>query len=281
MLITPRELYPHLHESMWVVFDCRHDLVDHSRGARAYAEGHIPSARFAGIETDLSGRKEGTNGRHPLPDPAEFGAFLGRAGVASGTTIVGYDDSGGAYATRLWWLARWIGHAQVLVLDGGLPAWLAEGLPTTRDAPAPVPGAAPYPVRPGAMGVLTVDEVVASLRTQEFLLLDARAGERFRGEVEPVDRVAGHIPGARNRFHKANLRANSTFRSPEELRQDFLPFVAAHSPSELVHYCGSGVTACLNLFAMELAGLPGSRLYAGSWSEWSSDPRLPVATAVA
>jgi thiosulfate/3-mercaptopyruvate sulfurtransferase len=266
MLITPRELYRHLHEPTWVIFDCRHDLVDHARGARVYAEAHIPSAHFAGVETDLSGPKNGTNGRHPLPEPAAFGAFLIRAGVSPATTIVAYDDSGGAYATRLWWLCRWLGHRHVLVLDGGLPAWFAEGYPMTQKASASALHAAPYPVRSGAMPVVKVEEVVANLSARRLLLLDARA-----------NRVAGHIPGARNRFHKTNLRPDGTFRPPDELHREFLALLEGRPATELVHYCGSGVTACVNLFAMELAALTGSQLYPGSWSEWSSDAHRPVA----
>jgi thiosulfate/3-mercaptopyruvate sulfurtransferase len=281
MLITPHELHRHLHDPAWVVFDCRHDLIDHARGAKAYVEGHLPSARFAAVETDLCGPKNGHNGRHPLPTPAAFGRFLARAGVTPATTIVAYDDSGSVYATRLWWLARWIGHPRVLVLDGGLVAWLAEGLPTTPEPAAPAPETAAYPVQPGAMPVCEVDRVVANLATRRFLLLDARTSERFRGEVEPVDRVAGHIPGAGNRWHKMNLRSNATFRPEEELRQEFLALLGGRSASELVHYCGSGVTAGVNLFAMELAGLGGSQLYPGSWSEWVSDPGRPISTEAA
>jgi thiosulfate/3-mercaptopyruvate sulfurtransferase len=278
MLISARELHTHLHDPAWVIFDCRHDLVDHSRGARVYAERHIPGARFAAIETDLSGRKTGVNGRHPLPEPAAFAEFLARSGVTPDSTIVAYDDSGGAYAIRLWWLARWIGHACVVVLDGGLPAWLTQKFPTDCAVSPPAAEAAAYPISPSGMPVVQADEVLESLSTQRFVLLDARAGERFRGETEPMDSVVGHIPGARNRFHKTNLNADLTFRPPEELRAEFLALLAGRPPSELVHYCGSGVTAGVNLFAMELAGLMGSQLYAGSWSEWASDPQRPVAT---
>ena len=278
MLITASELYAHRHDPSWVAFDCRHDLADHTHGARAYAAGHIPGAHFAAIETDLSGAKTGVNGRHPLPAPAAFAEFLARAGVTPESTIVAYDDAGGAYAARLWWLARWIGHARVGVLDGGLAAWLGEKRPIAAEVPPVRASAAPYPKRADAMPVVSVDDVQAGLPAGRPLLLDARAGGRFRGETEPIDRAAGHVPGAKNRFYKTNLQADLRFRAPAELRAEFLALLGGRAPQELAHYCGSGVTACVNLFAMELAGLAGSQLYAGSWSEWSADPRRPVAT---
>lgn len=276
MLISAPELHARLGDPTLVVFDCRHDLADHARGARVYAEGHIPGAHFAAVETDLSGRKTGTNGRHPLPAPTDLAAFLARHGVTPSTTLVACCDSGSSYAVRLWWLARWIGHKRVAVLDGGLPAWLARNFPLTCDVPAPAP-AAPYPARPGAMPVTTAGEIAASLAGGGRLLLDARAPERYRGEQEPIDPVAGRIPGALNRFHKTNLTSDQIFRPPEELRREFLALLGDRRPTELAHYCGSGITGTVNLFAMELAGLPGSPLYAGSWSEWIADPARAVA----
>jgi thiosulfate/3-mercaptopyruvate sulfurtransferase len=278
MLITASELHVRLHASAMVVCDCRHDLVDHARGGRSYAEAHIPCAHFAAIETDLSGSKNGANGRHPLPDPRAFAAFLAARGVGPTTTIVAYDDSGGAYAIRLWWLARWIGHENVAVLDGGWSAWLAHKFPTTRDVPALAASPMAYPVRPGAMPTTNADELLANISNPRLAVFDARAPERYRGEQEPIDPVAGHIPGARNRFHKANLQADLTFRPPEELKSEFLALLRGRTPTEVVHYCGSGITGAVNLFAMELAGLKGSRLYPGSWSEWCADRRRPVAT---
>lgn len=278
MLITAQELHARLQAPDTVVFDCRHDLLDHSRGAAAYAESHLPGAYFAAVETDLSGPKTGTNGRHPLPDPEAFAGFLAARGVGPATTLVAYDDSGGAYAIRLWWLARWIGHERIVVLDGGWAAWRAANLPVTRDVPELAERPTPYSARPGSMPVLNADEMLANGATRRWAVVDARAPERYRGEQEPIDPAAGHIPGAQNRFHKANLRANLTFRPAEELRSEFLALLDGRAPSELTHYCGSGITGSVNLFAMELAGLTGSRLYPGSWSEWCADPRRPIAT---
>lgn len=279
MLLTATELHARLNDPATVIFDCRHDLIDHQRGARAYAESHVPGAHFAAVETDLSGAKTGSNGRHPLPEARALAAFLGARGVSPATTVVAYDDAGGAYAIRLWWLARWIGHTQVLVLDGGWKAWQARGLPTHTEVPAPARLAVPYPVQPDAMPVVNAADVRANLVTRRFALIDARAPQRYRGEQEPIDPVAGHIPGATNHFHQTNLDAGLTFRAAPELRREYLALLDGRSATDIVHYCGSGITASVNLFAMELAGLKGSRLYAGSWSEWCSDPSRPVATA--
>lgn len=275
-LISAPQLRARLGDPELVLFDCRHDLLDHARGARVYAEGHLPGAHFAAVETELSGVKTGANGRHPLPAPGDFAAFLSRHGVTPTKTIVAYDDSFSSYAVRLWWLARWIGHHRVLVLDGGLPGWLAGGHTLSRDTPGITP-AAPYPWRLGAMPVVTAEEIAAGLASRRHLLLDARAPERYRGEQEPIDSVAGHIPGALNRFHRSNLAPDQSFRPPEDLRREFLGLLGERPPEEVAHYCGSGITGTLNLFAMHVAGLPGSPLYAGSWSEWCADRARPVA----
>ena len=207
-----------------------------------------------------------------------FHALSAQASVFHSGFVQSLKSAGGAYAARLWWLARWIGHARVGVLDGGLAAWLGEKRPIAAEVPPVRASAAPYPKRADAMPVVSVDDVQAGLPAGRPLLLDARAGGRFRGETEPIDRAAGHVPGAKNRFYKTNLQADLRFRAPAELRAEFLALLGGRAPQELAHYCGSGVTACVNLFAMELAGLAGSQLYAGSWSEWSADPRRPVAT---
>jgi len=277
MLISAAELLPRLAAPDVVVFDCRHDLLDHAKGAQAYAAGHLPGAHFAPVETALSGLKTGRNGRHPLPAPEVFAAFLQRHGVTPASTIVAYDDAGGLYAARLWWMARWIGLEHAALLDGGLPKWIADGHPVTRDVPAAVPAAAPLPVRVRAGAVTTADEVLARLGHPGAVVLDARAAERYRGDTETIDPVAGHIPGALNRFYKANLNADLTFREPAALRADFTALLAGRAPAQVAHSCGSGITACANLFAMEHAGLTGSTLYAGSWSEWIADPARPVA----
>jgi thiosulfate/3-mercaptopyruvate sulfurtransferase len=277
MLIRAAELLPRLATPDVVVFDCRHDLLDHAKGAQAYAAGHVPGAHFAPVETALSGPKTGRNGRHPLPAPEVFAAFLQRHGVTPATTVVAYDDAGGLYAARLWWMTRWIGHARVALLDGGLPKWIADGHPVTRDIPTAVPAAAPLPVAVRDGDVVTVDEILARLGDPSAAVLDARAAERYRGDTETIDPVAGHIPGALNRFYKANLNADLTFRDPAALRAEFSALFAGRDPAQVAHSCGSGITACANLFAMDYAGLPGSKLYAGSWSEWVADPARPVA----
>ena len=279
MLVATEELARHLDDPRWVLFDCRHDLADHGRGARSYADGHIPGAVFAAVETDLAGPRTGRNGRHPLPDPAVFAGFLARCGVNAMSRIVGYDDAGGLYAARLWWMARWIGLEHVSLLDGGLGRWIAEGRPLTREAPRREPGVVEARVEAGA--AWGADEVRRRLGDPRSLILDARAPERFRGEVEPMDPVAGHIPGAANRFYKENLNADLSFRPRGELRREFEALLGSRQPADVAHQCGSGITACANLFAMEYAGLAGSKLYAGSWSEWVADPTRPVARGAA
>jgi thiosulfate/3-mercaptopyruvate sulfurtransferase len=274
MLVTTEELAAHLNDPAWVIFDCRHDLMDTGKGERAYREGHIPGAHFAHLDIDLSGEKNGRNGRHPLPSPAAFTAFLARHGVSELSTLVAYDDAGGPYAARLWWLARWIGIASVKLLDGGIVKWLSEGRVLSRDAFPPKPAALKGHANP--LALLNADEVQARLNTPDMLLIDARAPERYRGDVEPIDPVGGHIPGAANRFFKNNLNADQTLKSADTLRAEFAALLNGASPELVVHQCGSGVTACANLFAMEYAGLSGSKLYPGSWSEWVSDPARPI-----
>ncbi len=272
MLISTDELNRHLRDPQWIVFDCRHDLFDAARGARVYAEGHIPGAYFVPVETALSGTKTGRNGRHPLPPASDFATFLNRHGVTADTQIVAYDDVGGQYAARLWWMARWIGLTRVAVLDGGLPKWLAEGRAVETGVPA-LRGRGTVVARPDSSQVVET----AAVQAGQGLVLDARTAERFRGETEPIDPVAGHIPQARNRFFKLNLNPDQTMRPPTELRREFSEILGGRKPEEVVHQCGSGVTACVNLLAMEHAGLKGSKLYAGSWSEWIADPTRPVA----
>ena len=276
MLITTAELQTHLGQAGWVIFDCRHDLMAPARGAQWYAESHLPGAHFAAVDGVLSGPLTGRNGRHPLPKPEDFAAFLVRHGVGPASQVVAYDDAGGQYAARFWWMARWLGLRNVRVLDGGWPKWLAEGRPTTRETPTPKPTAS-WPVRPDATQCLTAAEVLTTLRHGSITVVDARAPERYRGETEPIDPVAGRIPTARNRPYGLNLAADKSFRPAAELRREFEAVLGTVAPGAVVHQCGSGITACANLFAMELAGLTGSRLYAGSWSEWIADPARPVA----
>lgn len=278
--IVPRDaLARHLKDASWVIFDCRFNLADAAAGEAAYRESHIPGARYAHLERDLSAPKTANTGRHPLPDPEELATKLGGWGVDAHKQVVAYDDAGGAMAARLWWLLRWLGHAAVAVLDGGLNRWREEGLALTEMPPHLQPTT--FVAQPRRDVYVDSRFVERNLVEKGNIVVDARARPRFAGETEPIDPVAGHIPGARNRPFDANLDARGDFLPPSELRgalQALLPNVA---PEHVVHMCGSGVTACHNLLAMEAAGLVGSRLYVGSWSEWITDPRRPLATGSA
>lgn len=257
-----------------VVIDCSHDLVDTALGERQWREGHVPGSHHLHLDRDLSGAKTGRNGRHPLPERAAFAATIGRLGVTPQTQVVALDRQGGPYAARLWWMLQWLGHDAVAVLDGGLQAWREAG-GIVDDRPPAVPEGPAYPERVPLVESIDADGLAAGLG--RLRLLDARAGERFRGEVEPLDAAAGHIPGALNRFFKDNLREDGRFKPAAELRAEFESLLGRYPSTQAVHQCGSGVTACHNLLAMEHAGLGGSRLYPGSWSEWSSDPARPIA----
>lgn len=259
-----------------VILDASFDLADPAAGERAYAEGHLPGARYVHLDRDLSGPRTGLNGRHPLPARAAFAATAGRLGVAPGVQVVVYDRQGSSFAVRAWWLLRWLGHEAVAVLDGGLPAWQAMGgeLSTT---PAPAGARPPYPERPSLVATVDADVLLARLDDGRSRVIDARAPERYRGDVEPLDPVAGHIPGAVNRFFKDNLGPDGSFKPAAQLRAEFEALLEGRPAGQVIHQCGSGVTACHNLLAMELAGLSGASLYPGSWSEWCSDPRRPVA----
>ncbi|MET0382750.1 MAG: sulfurtransferase [Burkholderiaceae bacterium] len=254
------------------IIDCSFDLADTAAGRRAYAQAHLPGAAYAHLDHDLAGAKTGRNGRHPLPVRADWAATLGRLGVMPRRHVVVYDAQGGMYAARAWWMLLWAGHPAVSVLDGGLAAWKAEG-GAIEAGEGRITDAAPYPLADSLVRSITADALLASLG--RVTVMDARAGERFRGDVEPLDARAGHIPGARSRFFKDNLDANGRFLPAADLRAAFEAFGA--TPADVVHQCGSGVTACHNLLAMEIAGLSGAALYPGSWSEWSSDPSRPVA----
>jgi thiosulfate/3-mercaptopyruvate sulfurtransferase len=276
LLVTAPELAEHLDDPDWVVFDTRHDLMDPEKGRRAYAEGHIPGAYFLHVDDDLAGAKTGANGRHPLPDLAEFAARMNERGVTPKTQVVAYDDMSGNFAVRLWWMLRWLGHDRVALLDGGIPMWVKEGLPLTRDVPAPRKGA--FVPRPHLGATVDVHFVERFREDPSIRLLDARAAERFAGLQEPIDPVAGHIPGAVNRFWQKNLTPDGRFKPADALRREYDAMLSGMAPEQTVHMCGSGVTACHNIFAMELAGLPGGRLYPGSWSEWCSDASRPMFT---
>jgi thiosulfate/3-mercaptopyruvate sulfurtransferase len=274
LLVSTQELARHLDDPDWIVIDTRHELTNPETGPRVYAQGHIPGAHFMHVDYDLSGPKSGKNGRHPLPDPAEFAARLNERGVAPGKQVVIYDDMAGNYAVRLWWMLRWLGHDDAAILDGGYPQWVKEGRPVTREVPAPRKGA--FVPRPHLGDAVDVHFVQRFSESPEMTLVDARVAERFTGKQETIDPVAGHIPGAINRFWKENLEADGRFKAPARLREEFDRLLAGASPGQVVHSCGSGVTACHNIFAMELAGLPGSKLYPGSWSEWCADPSRPI-----
>jgi thiosulfate/3-mercaptopyruvate sulfurtransferase len=256
-----------------VLLDCRFDLAQPAAGEASFASGHLPGALYAHLDRDLAGPKDGRNGRHPLPERAALAQRVGAWGIGPGMCVVAYDDQGGPYAARAWWLLRWLGHADVAVLDGGLAAWRAVGgaleLQVVPPQVLPAYPASDTPAMP------TVDAATLLAGLGRWRLFDARAGERFRGEVEPLDPVAGHVPGATLRCFKDNLGADGRFKPAEMLRAEFEAWPAA--PGTAVHQCGSGVTACHNLLAMEAAGLPGSALYPGSWSEWCADPARPVA----
>ena len=263
-----------------VVVDCRHDLLDPAAGRRSYDEGHIPTARFLDTDTGMSGLKSGTNGRHPFPDRKVLLQTLRQLGISDDTQVVAYDAQGGQIAGRLWCLLRWLGHDAVALLDGDIRAWEAAGFELTRDVPpASTPGT--LTDRPSLLQTLAVDQVQQRMKADDILIIDARAPDRFNGLIEPIDPVAGHIPGAVNRFHARNLGADNKLKPADVLRQEFETLLAGRDPSTVVHQCGSGISACANLLAMTHAGLDGSTLYPGSWSEWVADPSRPVAKGTA
>ncbi|MDF2181578.1 sulfurtransferase [Neptuniibacter sp. CAU 1671] len=261
--------------SSWLLLDCRFNLADPQAGLTAYSDGHLPGAFFLDLERHLSSPVTEQSGRHPLPDPAQLSTILNAFGMTPEHQVLVYDDCGGAMAARAWWLLRWLGHDAVAVLDGGLDAWesiggeLSRVMPVTDASEQP-----PLQSKPGM--ALTVSELISELEGQQCALIDARAAERFRGEVEPIDPVAGHIPGALNRPLTDNL-TQGRFKSATQLREEWLALLGDIQPEQVVHMCGSGVTACHNLLSMEYAGLSGSRLYPGSWSEWIRDSERPVA----
>ena len=276
-LISTDELARQLSDPALVLVDCRHNLSDVDAGQRAYGASHLPGARFMHMDRDLSGERTGSNGRHPLPEVAALSGSLSRAGIDASKQVVAYDQNNGMWASRLWWLLHWLGHDAAAVLDGGIDKWIAEGRPTTADPPS---------VRAARFVAMTPQPVVSSAdillnlsnhSSNPLTIIDARAPERFRGDIEPLDPVAGHIPGAINRPYGANLTPQQTFKPAELLRAEFEAQLGGAPLSSVVHQCGSGVTACHNMLAMAVAGLPGSRLYPGSWSEWVADPTRPVA----
>jgi len=279
LLVKTAEVAAHLGDPSWCIFDCRHDLKQTEYGPQAYARGHIPGAQFLHLDRDLSGPTTGRNGRHPLPDPEVLAKKLSDCGVNFNAQVIAYDNEGGIFASRLWWLMRWMGHTRVAVLDGGLAGWKRAKLMLEGGTPLIAPEQ--FATRPDAVDDMQVgtDFVMAHLDTPDMTVVDARSPERFRGENETLDPVGGRIPGAINRFYADNLDDDGCFFKPApQLRREFEALLVGRDPHQVVQQCGSGVTACHNMLAMELAGLAGSKLYVGSWSEWCSDPTRPVAT---
>ena len=275
-IVSADELLAHLKDPDWVIVDTRHLLQDFGAGRRLYDAVHIPGAFFADVENDLAGPKSGKNGRHPLPDPERFASFLRELGVNRDTQLVAYDAGSDMYAARFWFLSRYIGHDAVAVLDGGFNAWAGTGKPVTSKEPArPRNGTLTARVRPEL--AVHAGDVLGSLEARNLTLIDARGADRFAGQNETIDPVAGHIPGALNRPFRANFTGPlGQLKPPEQLRSEFESL--GIPPEEIVHQCGSGVSAAVNLLAMEHAGLSGARLYPGSWSEWIADPSRPIAS---
>jgi thiosulfate/3-mercaptopyruvate sulfurtransferase len=274
ILITTHDLAAHLHDPDWLIVDCRFSLDRPDRGREDYLRSHIPGAIYAHLNDDLSGTiVPGVTGRHPLPAIEDMARRFGAWGIDSRTQVVAYDDAGGAMAARLWWLLRWLGHDAVAVLDGGWQQWLAEDRPVKHESPRPMPRL--FEPRPHPDLVVDADDVLAMINDSQRRIIDSRAADRYRGENETIDPVAGRIPGALNAPYAENLAADGRFRSPGELAARFRSLLDG-DPSEAVFYCGSGVTAAHNLLALAHAGLGDARLYAGSWSGWITDPTRPV-----
>lgn len=274
-LVSTDTLHQQLNNSNWVIVDCRFSLADTEAGAKAYRHGHIPNARYVHLDKDLSSAITDFTGRHPLPNFSLLAKKLGDWGITNTSQVVAYDDAGGAFAGRFWWLLRCMGHDKVAVLDGGIKQWQKQGLPITTTLPTVKPCKfRPYLNEAAWLNALQVQN---NLAQKSICLIDARTSERYRGKQEPIDPVAGHIPGALNRAFQLNLNSNGLFLSAEQLREQFKQLIGTTAPDRVVHYCGSGVTACHNLLAMEHAGLTGSKLYAGSWSEWIRNKNRAVA----
>lgn len=278
MLVSIDDLAAHLADPAnadWVVVDCRFNLQQPAAGSRLYAKGHIPGAFYADLDRDLAGVRTANSGRHPLPEVAQIEKTLSGFGIRPESRVVVYDEGGGALAARLWWLLRWLGHGQVSLLDGGYAAWCAAGLPVSAEQPAGHAGR--FVGRPGSMPVRTTADIEAALGTSRMLLLDLRAHDRYLGRVEPIDPVAGHVPGAVSAPFSANLGADNHFHPVADLRRHYSALLGDRPAAEVVCMCGSGVTACHGIFALELAGWPGVSLYVGSWSEWIRSAARPVA----
>ncbi|MDE1891128.1 MAG: sulfurtransferase [Betaproteobacteria bacterium] len=273
-LLNAEELINHLDD--WLIVDCRYNLLQSNWGYEQYVENHLPGARFVHLDNDLSAAKTGFNGRHPLARPEQLITVFQRLGINHDSQVVVYDDMGGCFASRLWWSLKWLGFDKVAVLNGGLQAWKKIGGPLTSIEPEVAPGN--FIGQPREGWVLQVDEIKENLESKEYLIIDARANDRFRGENETIDPVAGHIPGAINRPFVNNLDKEGLFKTASQIKNEFTTLLSAYPQQSIIHQCGSGVSACHNWLAMSYAGLEHSlKLYPGSWSEWASDPTRPVA----
>lgn len=279
ILIAPRELELQLQvqpsNSSWILFDCRHSLDNPDHGLRCWSESHLPGAQFADINRHLSGPKTNDSGRHPLPDEATFRNWLGEQGVSPNHQVVAYDDSGGIFASRLWWLMKALGHESVAVLDGGLEKWLDEKRPVDTSPPKITPGS-PYPNGFIRKRFVNLEEMVNIHIDEDVMVIDARGASRYSGREEPIDPVAGHIPGAINLPFSQNLAEDGSFLPKNELQARFREAAKAQDSGRVIHYCGSGVTACHNILAMTVAGYQPGLLFPGSWSQWCSDPERKV-----
>ena len=274
-IVSTEDLAAHLSDPNWIIVDCRFTLTDPDAGRQAYAKAHIPGARYVHLDDDLSAPITDASGRHPLPDPHTLGDRFSQWGIGVNRQVVVYDDSYGAMAARLWWMLRWLGHPAVALLDGGYPKWMREKHPVNAEVPKP--HKANCACLPEPSQVVTAEDVLRASQIGDNLIIDARPDRRFSGEFEPLDPVAGHVPGAINWPFDENLDVDGTFLPPEALRENYQALLKGRPAWQVFHMCGSGVTACHNILAMEVAGLPGSRLYPGSWSEWITDPDRPVA----
>lgn len=275
-LISTQELADQLSPRSWIILDCRFDLLNPTWGQLNYQQAHIPGSVFADLNLECSAPVTPLSGRHPLPDPESFVDQVSRWGIQPQTQVVVVDSTNGTYAARIWWMLRAIGHLNVAVLDGGFLKWQRENRPVESGIVNPTPVEYRYPATYSHMRVKSTIEILENIQTSRLLLLDARAPERYRGEIEPIDSVAGHIPGALNRPTAANLNPDGTFKAVDVLRKEYDHLLQGTPANQVVVYCGSGVTSCHNLLAMDVASFKGAALYPGSWSEWIRDPSRPI-----
>ncbi len=278
IFINTDELEDLINHPDLVIVDCRFDLKNPEWGYQAYLSSHIPGAHYADLNSDLSSRVSAQSGRHPLPSPRKFGKVLSRLGIVETSQVVAYDDQGGAYAARMWWLLRYFGHQNCALLNGGYTKWQAESRPVQTGVRLESPNKTAAKMAPNPAQAVETKDILENIVQGNYFLLDARTPERFKGLLEPIDTVAGHIPGAINRFHGKNLNSDLTIKDKEILRAEFSQLLENVRPQDVVVYCGSGVTSCLHIAAMEYAGLTGARLYPGSWSEWIRDANRPFVT---